>query len=366
MGLRILHVVESAAPEAGSVSVLLDGLFDALKEKHVDTQAVYLNGSSASSLKRHSDAWSELDVAADERVMAERVADSNLVHFHGWGYASARRLAVATGKAGKPYVISPLGSLSYGPYRKRSWTARLVGPFRDAPIVRGAAAITTGNAWEAENLFRGRIHANVVRIPYGVNVADYDSDEVERAATTDKTGGRSVLMLGPVHPVEGLVPLLKAVYELGPYAEGWNVVMAGEEIGDWRKMLEPAIARKGGANRVRFAEAPDVASQSKWLRQASLLAAPSLHTRCPVSVMQAAAAGVPVVTSIHSAPLGMEDEMWVYGTTRVELKITLRKIVELSDEERVAMANRARDVVRSRFAWSALVDDYVKLYQRLV
>ena len=119
-------------------------------------------------------------------------------------------------------------------------------------------------------------------------------------------------------------------------------------------------------DRVRFVEAADVKTQRRWLRKASLLAAPSLHTRCPVSAMQAVAAGVPVVASAHSAPLGLEDEMWVFGTTRAELKITLRKILELSDEQRTAMAQRARDAVRSRFDWSVLSDDYVQFYRNLV
>ena len=366
MGMRIFHVVESSVPEAGSVSVLVQGLLGALRNKGIESHAVSLNGSSPEENTASSDVWHQLDGAGDETAIGTIVSDASLVHFHGWGHPKARRLAIAMRKAGKPYVISPLGCLSYGPYRKRSWSDRLVGPFRHKPLIRAAAALTTGNEREAEDLLRRRVNAKIQRLPYGIDLADYDEKSDAQPVAPDPSGVRWVLMLGPVHPVEGLIPLLKSLYELGPFSEGWSVVFAGREVGDWRRMLEPAIVRKGGQDRVRFVEAADVKTQRRWLRKASLLAAPSLHTRCPVSAMQAVAAGVPVVASAHSAPLGLEDEMWVFGTTRAELKITLRKILELSDEQRTAMAQRARDAVRSRFDWSVLSDDYVQFYRNLV
>ena len=88
------------------------------------------------------------------------------------------------------------------------------------------------------------------------------------------------------------MPLLKAFAEIMSEAAGWTIVIAGPEKGDWRKMLEAAVRRKGANEQVRLTSAPDVAAQRAWLDRADVLASPALHVRCPVSIMQAVAAGV--------------------------------------------------------------------------
>ena len=173
------------------------------------------------------------------------------------------------------------------------------------------------------------------------------------------------MLLGPIHPIEGLVRLVKALAEIGTDADGWSGVVAGPEPGDWRKMLEAAIRRKGGAGRVLFTSAPNVETQRAWLARASVLATPSLHFRCPVSIMQAAAVGVPVIASDFAAPDGMNDAIHTCPPTRENLRDALRFILRLSDEERATMAQKACDVCRSMFDWSVLAERYAQLYQDL-
>lgn len=173
-------------------------------------------------------------------------------------------------------------------------------------------------------------------------------------------------MLGPLEPAEGFIPLLRSLEELGAFTDGWNLVVAGREIGDWSRMLGPLIARKGWTGRIRFCDATDVATQRELLAEASLLVAPNLHTRCPVSIIQAAAAGVPVIASAYTVPAALEDAVCVFGTARVEMKIDLRKMLGLSDDERKVMAEHAREVVRDRVDWYTVVEEYVPFYESLM
>ncbi len=365
MARNVLHVVESSAPEAGTVAVLLDGLRDALRKKCVESDVIALNGSTTAEPERlerdrRPSSW---DIEKDK---ARLVADADLLHFHGWGHPAARRLAVEARRAGKPYVISPLGSLTYGPYRRRTWSERLAGPFRDWGVVRRAAALTASSNKEASDLERRRAHAKVHRLPYGIATAEYESNGDARAASIAETNVRGMLMLGPLVPVEGFIPLLRSLEELGAFTDGWNLVVAGREIADWSRMLGPLIARKGWTGRIRFCDATDVATQRELLAEASLLVAPNLHTRCPVSIIQAAAAGVPVIASVYTVPSALEDAVCVFGTARVEMKIDLRKMLGLSDDERKVMAERAREVVRDRVDWCTVVEEYVQFYRSLM
>lgn len=292
---------------------------------------------------------------------------------------------------GKPYVISPHGSLSGQAYNRKGLRDKLRALLRESPLVKKAAAVTALNEPEEYELRTRRVNPNIVRLPYGVNVAEYETEEVQSGelqsartsaqakacgsadkayGSADKAcgsvDGRFLLMLGPIHPVEGFAPLLKALSELGPESDDWNVVMAGREIGEWRKMLEAAVRRKGSDGRVRFASASDTATQRFWLARASFLAAPSLQVRFPMSIMQAMAAGVPVLATSCVTPTGAEDVIRICAPVRGDLKAGLRALFGMSDEDRAAMVQRARRVARSQLDWTILVDLYVRLYQNLI
>jgi glycosyltransferase involved in cell wall biosynthesis len=173
-------------------------------------------------------------------------------------------------------------------------------------------------------------------------------------------------MLGPIHPIEGFVPLLKAFAEVGKEADDWCVVLAGKETGEWRKILEASVRRKGESDRVMIVPAPDVATQRAWLARASALASPSLHVRCPVSVMQGVAAGIPVLASRNVVPPGSEGVVQVCGTSRDALREGLRRLFALSDAQRAELRTRSRDFASATFDWSVVADAYVQLYRGLL
>jgi glycosyltransferase involved in cell wall biosynthesis len=393
MTTRVLHVVESLAPDAGSVAVTLPGLFDTLRGCGIESRVLTFEGTVACT-----GVGGNGDLRASEPLTASGdaarvVREANVIHLHGWSHALARHAAAAARKVGVPYVVSPSGALGNTVHDEQSWRDRLRRWLKDKRLIRRARVVTAVHELEERELRAGHVHREIVRLPYGVRVDDYEvrNDAAGSAkqatarspneAGTDSThasveegvraeagglpAGRILLILAPIHPAEGYVPLLKAFSELGPAADGWNVVIAGREVRQWRKMLEAAIRRKGGADRVLFTNTPDVVSQRAWLNRASVLAAPSVRTRCPVAVMQAVASGVPVLATTCVTPTGLEDVIRVCAPTRGDLKAGLRFLLELSDEERAAWARRARDVGRKVCDWSSLVDRYARLYQRV-
>lgn len=399
MPIRVLHVVESLEPEAGSVSICLPGLFAALRAYDIESQTATLDevaGSGSLSLP----GGNKSALHPDE--IRRLVQGADVVHVHGWGHRLARTISAAARRAAVPYIISPLGALGAGPFETNGWAGRLRGWIIERRLIQRASAVTVLNEPEEHELRARRVNANIVRLPYGICVSEYENapvaagdDTAHRAsaqartfigagsacgsqeasagaANSPGTGSacgsadeRLLLVLAPLHPVEGFVPLLKALAELGLAADDWNVVLAGRRMGDWDKMLEAAIRRKGGEGRVHFASAPDVAAQRTWLARAAILAAPSLWTRCPVSILQAVAAGVPVLATSCVTPAGLEEVIRVRAPSRGDLKAGLRPLLQMSDEERASAARRAREAARALFDWPVLVDRYVRLYQRL-
>ncbi len=340
MSLSVLHVSESSNPEAGSVAVCLGGLHNALAARGVQSK----------------------DVAprADVTSVLHGV---DIIHIHGWGYESAHRIAAQALRACRPYIVSPHGSITFGQHNKRSWKNRLRLVWRCRRLIRRAACVTAINPPEEHDLTSRRIHPRICVLPYGLSFDEYDG--IPTGDSVQPTANRSLLMLGSFHPRNGCVALLKAIAEIGPDANGWNVVLAGKDNGEWRKMLESAVRRKKGDDRVVFAEASTVAQQRALLASASLVASPGLHIGLPVSIMQAVASGVPAIASTCTAPPDFNGAIRVFAPRREELRETLRSVLSLPDESRRAMGEKARTVGRAVFDWSVLADQYARLYKSI-
>lgn len=359
MTLRVLHTVESLREDAGSVAICLPGLFDSLHSHAIESKVM--------TFDRNEEAHNAISVPVlrDSLIDLKTTGlhkDVDIVHIHGWGYPLAHNVAKEARKLGRPFVISPYGALTDGAEPGVGWKKRVRAWFGDRKVVRAAAAITAINETEEHALSQRRIEGNCVRLSCGLRVNDYESDSTR---VCGENGRRLLLVLAPIHPAEGFVPLLKALAELGTLADGWDVVLAGRPVGDWQTMLEAAIRRKGGADRVRFVTASDTEAQRAWLSRASLLVAPSLHVRCPVSILQGVGAGVPVLATSCVIPERFQDVVRICAPTRGDMKIALRALLQLSDEERTTLGRQGRDTGRTLFDWPVLVDEYVRLYRHL-
>ena len=340
MTAHILHVLESKSPAPGSVAVCLPGLIDALKESAIDGSLV----DEPRELDAH---WS----------------GSQAVHIHGWNYPLALHAARRAKQSGKPYIISPLGQLTPSAFNRSGFGERLRGFFAQRPMERGAAAITALNDMDYQALCAAKAHSNIVLLPYGIGFRDF---EKLPAAATGSGTHRKLLMLGPLDPVFGCVVLLKAFAELGLIDDGWTVTLAGADRGNWRSKLEAAVRRKGGENRVTFKEAKTLDDQRNLLKEATVLVAPSLHVSPAVSIMQALAAGVPVVATQNAAPPGLNGALRVCGPSRDEVREALRSMMEEPPSRRQELAHAARKKARNSFDWSVLAPRYAELYTACV
>lgn len=341
MSFRVLHVLESSNPDAGSVTVCLGGLYDTLAARGVQCKTIA--------------------PPADPEQALDGV---DVVHIHGWDYQLARLIATAALKAGKPYIIAPHGSLTYGPFNKPTWKDRFPFAWRARRLIRGAACLTALHQLEERDICTQRLHSRILVLPYGLNIDEYAPTAT--AGGVDPSVKGTLLMLGSLHPRGGCVALLKAIAEIGPDFNGWNVVLAGRDNGQWRTMLESAIRRKKADDRVTFASTSTIAEQRALLASASLLASPGLHTGVPVSIMQAVACGVPVIASTCTAPPGLDGAIQTFAPRREELREALRLVLKLPEESRRSMAERARTAGRAAFDWSVLADQYARLYRGIM
>jgi glycosyltransferase involved in cell wall biosynthesis len=324
MNLRVVHVVESMRQEVGNTVISLDGLVGALQ----------VNG-------------------IESRIITEYArANADIAHIHGWGYPAAVDTARSARAGNLRYVISPQGNLC-----RQAWFTRL----RQRGLLRGASCVLALNDGEARELRDAGIHRCLQVLPYGLDFAEYEARE--QAAGVRESD--SLLMMGTLHPRGGCVALLKALAELGPHADRLQVIIAAKDEGDWRPMLEAAVRRKGAEARVRFVTPADLDSQKKLLASASMVVVPTLQRDFSLSIMQAAASGVPVVATTCVAPPGLNGAIRVCEPRRDDLRAALQSLLSLPPVARAAAGQQLRSAARAVLDWSVLAPRWAEMYRQI-
>lgn len=214
---------------------------------------------------------------------------------------------------------------------------------------------------------RGGLSVSKIRvIPNGVDAAS-----LAQAAPADlsqfgiPTGGRTALFVGRLDPQKGPFILLAAVRDLLPRHADLHLLLVGD--GPLRDCLHAWVAKEGVSSRIHFAgRRNDVPS---LLRAAELFVLPSLWEGLPNVVLEAMAAGVPVIASRVE---GISDLLVDEHTGRVVPTNSASDLSEAIDElladpqHARQMANSAQHYVNKEFAWEKVIEKYGALYTELL
>jgi glycosyltransferase involved in cell wall biosynthesis len=222
-----------------------------------------------------------------------RAGGYDAVHVHGlFNLVSSLSLHVATLR-GVPVVSRPFGTLSRYTFSRRSALKRLYFALLDRPALRRVDAIhftTEAERTEADRLsldLEGR--AYVVPPPWHGDAAPPDL-----AATADQP---TVLFMSRLHPkknVAGLIEAWSHVVNEQPAAQLW---IAGDGDDAYVQGLHDTVATRNLGDSVSFLGFVSGTEKRRVLREAWAFALPSHQENFGVAVLEAIAAGLPVVLS---------------------------------------------------------------------
>ncbi len=352
--VRVLHGVESLRSRAGSVDATLRGLFPVLSGFGI-TSSVLVGEDAADG----NAADGTFDAACIHRLvdggLQEVVGSADLICLHGYSPELARAVSKAARSQGVPYVIVPRGALSHHANEQPGFRERFDVWRHDRKVLGNCSGFGVMNKVEGAGLVRDwSVDAEKCEVlPCGIH-AGACRDVASAGCAERDDEARRILFLGPMSPVEGLVPMLMAVAELGRDVAGWQVVIAGDEDAVFTPQIEAAIRRKGGGDRVTFIRQPGMDEQMAELSRAAVLISPSLRLRVPSSVLWGCAAGVPVVATDHGIPAALHEAVAMCNPDQCALGDALRSVVRMSDGERLAMGEAGRKVVVEQLAWDVV------------
>jgi glycosyltransferase involved in cell wall biosynthesis len=214
---------------------------------------------------------------------------------------------------------------------------------------------------------RGGLPVSKIRvIPNGVDVTAFaDAARADLSHFGIPRGARTLLFVGRLDPQKDPFVLLAATKDLLRQHSDLHLLLVGD--GPLGEPLRAWVAKENLAERIHFAgRRNDVPS---ILRASEIFILPSLWEGLPNVVLEAMAAGVPVVATRVE---GIGDLLIDDRTGRVvppESSDALGEAIShlLADPEQAhRLAHNAQVFVRDNFAWNEIVENYEKLYGELL
>ncbi|MCX7049967.1 MAG: glycosyltransferase [Candidatus Sumerlaeota bacterium] len=255
-----------------------------------------------------------------------------------------------------PLITTPRGMLAPWCLAHKSWKKRLAWGLYQKRDFQRAACLHATAEHEYRHLRALGLRQPVAVIPNGI--------EAPAAAPRKSTDGpRSILFVGRIYPVKGLLNLVAAWGKIR--ASGWRIVIAGPDQAGHQAEVRRAIVDAGLEDCFEFPGS--VHDEAKWslYRTADLFVLPSFTENFGMVVAEALACGVPVITT-RGAPWAELEERgcgWWVEIGAEPLAAALREAMALSDADRREMGAHGRRLVEEKYAWPGIAKQMVSVYE---
>ncbi len=258
----------------------------------------------------------------------------------------------------RPVIVSPRGMLLDqalgGKAFKKGLFLSLVAPLR-----RPLFELHATSEDEAEALRRRWPSAEVATIPNGVDVPM--RNDLPAAGHADSGVSRYVLYLGRLDPHKQVERIIAA---LAWCAGKETLRVAGEGDARYVASLRQLAQDLGVGDRVRFLGYVGGEEKSELLAHAAALVLASRSENFGMSVAEALAHGTPCVVSKSAPWAGLERErcgLWVDGSVEA-LATGMKRLLDLPEQERVAMGERGRAWMVRAFSWDSVADNMISFF----
>lgn len=197
------------------------------------------------------------------------------------------------------------------------------------------------------------------------NIVDLDRFR-PRAAVSSNGGGPRVLIARNLEPIYDIETAIRAFGRLRQQFGGATLEVAGS--GPERKRLEALVAELGLADAVRFLGRVKNEDMPELYAASDIALSSSLVDNMPISVLEALASGVPVVsTNVGGVPALVENEREAILVPPSEPESMAEALASLwrSPETRRALRDAGLDKARS-FGWNVVREQWRDVYADVV
>jgi glycosyltransferase involved in cell wall biosynthesis len=383
--MKILHVIGSLAPRYGGPSKVVLEMCQALVGRGHDVEilttdidgpgrlqvpigspvrdgAVAITYHAGSRPRRYG---TSVGLA---RGLSQRVAEFDVVHVHSLYRFHTLVAGAVCRKRSVPYVLRPHGTLD--PYhravrRRSKWVYDVLWERRN---VRLAAALHCTSRFEQQMVEQSGFHTRTFVVPNGVDVARFERHGEDSAFVVrypELAERRLVTFLGRLTPKKGADVLLQAFPTVAASLPGTHLVIAGPD----ENGIQAGLRRR--VNSLRLESSVSLLGMLNdelkvgLLRRSAAFVLPSVDENFGVAVVEAMAAGAPVVitTGVGIYP---EVEAAEAGLVvpRDSDALATAVIRLLSNPDLAARTSvNGRELAQKKFCWQQIARQLEEMYR---
>jgi glycosyltransferase involved in cell wall biosynthesis len=373
-----VHIIAGLSPEAGGPAYSVPRLVEALgpwcsgvtlRSLRIGNENLAVVGNQPVEVARRARVplMKQLASSAELRRAIEADAAAGAVlHTHGlWLMPNIYPAWARQKTQGRCRLVhSPRGMLGKEALRISAWKKRPIWHLWQRNALAAADVIHATAMSEYDEIRAAGLSNPVAVIPNGIDLPDLEA--FPRLADVARGTPHVILSLGRIHPKKGLDRLIRAWARVQDRAPDWSIRIVGpSELGHDNELK--ALAASTGAKRVEISG--PVYGEAKWqaYRGADLFILPTLNENFAISVAEALASEVPVI-STKGAPwsgLAIERCGWWIDHGSDAMAATLLEATVLPDSERHAMGRRGRAWMDRDFAWDRIGRDMADVYRWL-
>lgn len=301
------------------------------------------------------------------RAMRAEVRGSDIVHLHDFRTVLDLEAAKMAMDGGVPLVVQPHGTIRSDYLGRRSLKGIV-------DLLAGRRIASEVDAWialseiEREQLMKFGIPAAKIRVlPNGIDVDQFRGriDKWEARKRLGMTADEKLLLfIGRIHEIKGLGLLIDAMNEISAREKGLTAVIAGPDDGALPGLKEK-VRKLGLSDRVMFRGMVAGDEKMALMSAADAFVLPSEKEAFPISLLEACAMGLPVISTDNS-DIAKEMDGICGLTVRRDAKELSEAIARIMRDrplaEKLASAGREYSL---RYSWDTVVTGYVKLYESL-
>jgi glycosyltransferase involved in cell wall biosynthesis len=298
-------------------------------------------------------------------TLRQAVRQADLVHCYGLYNLLCPAAAFLARRAGRPYLLEPLGM--YVPRARHVRVKTLYNRIFTAWLARRAAGVVAASAHEVRDLSGLVADGRISLRAHGVDLTPFRTQPDVRAFRSAHGLGpneRLILYLGRISPIKNLEQLVSAFKEAT--LEDARLLLVGPMLEpDYAARLSTLIADLGLADRVQLAGPLYGPDKLAALAAADLFVLPSLSESFGNAAAEAVVAGVPVLLTetCGIAPVIHRRAGLAVPLTTAGLVAGLRLMLN-DPEQRAALTRQRSDVIRE-LSWEEPLQQTEQIYRRI-
>jgi glycosyltransferase involved in cell wall biosynthesis len=293
-----------------------------------------------------------------------------VVHQHMLWLGYSRTTQILARDAGARTVIAPHGVLDYWHVRKSKLKKTVAGLLYENANLANCACLQATSEQELRDFRDYGLRNPIARINNGVAEAQLSTagnGEAFRAKYGIASNRRILLFISRISPQKGLDMLFAAMDVLRKEFTDWILVLAGHDLEGYEPEVQKMVVERGLEDQVVFTGSLYGADKDDAFAAAEVFVLPSRSEGSPMIVLEAMAAGLPIMTT-KAAPweeLLRHGCGWWSDISTEGIIASLGDVLSHDAEYLAQKGRRAKQLVAAEYTWGAAAQRCSELYSWL-